>query len=195
MVVKNELKTIVSDIADALIEVEKGGIHCKPYCPGIGPCDENLLVKKIADKLNSKKYHKVSVDATGHPDMQIEGSWALEFKIVRPYNDNGKEADNWSVKLIHPYEGNKSMLGDCLKLLNLKLPLQEKKGVIALAFQPNDNPPETQVLPLIEVFELIAKKIMRIKLGPRITENRKNLIHPVHQQMIVYGWEVKGRST
>jgi len=42
---------------------------------------------------------------------------ALEFKIARPFGDNGKEAENWSVNLPHPYAGNVSVIGDCLKLL------------------------------------------------------------------------------
>src|SRR6058998_405930 len=33
-----------------------------------------------------------------------------------PFGDNGKEAENWSVNLLHPYEGNVSTIGDCCKL-------------------------------------------------------------------------------
>src|SRR5207302_10748286 len=34
----------------------------------------------------------------------------------RPFGDNGSLAENWSVNLLHLYEGNTSLLGDCLKI-------------------------------------------------------------------------------
>jgi hypothetical protein len=49
-------------------------------------------------------------------DLLITGAWALEFKLARSYGDNGKDEENWSVNLLHPYEGNTSASGNCLKL-------------------------------------------------------------------------------
>ena len=46
--------------------------------------------------------------------------WAVEFKIVRPFGDDGKVAENWSQNLLHPYEGNTSLIGDALKLIGRK---------------------------------------------------------------------------
>jgi len=46
----------------------------------------------------------------------IKGLWVIEVKIARPFGDNGKEAEAWSVNLLHPYAGNTSIIGDCLKL-------------------------------------------------------------------------------
>ena len=50
---------------------------------------------------------------TGRPCI---GPLALEIKLVRPFGDNGKPAENWSVNLLHPYAGNASAIGDCLRL-------------------------------------------------------------------------------
>ena len=75
-----------------------------------------------------------------------------------------------------------------MKLLRLGIP--EKKGVVAIGYE--HDPPRIPIQPLIQSFEILAEKIMKIELGPRETENRKNLIHPVHQQLTVYAWEVCG---
>lgn len=42
------------------------------------------------------------------PDVLVPNRWALEFKIVRPFGDNGIEAERWSQNLLHPYPGNVS---------------------------------------------------------------------------------------
>ncbi|MCG3201555.1 MAG: hypothetical protein NFCOHLIN_01425 [Gammaproteobacteria bacterium] len=51
------------------------------------------------------------------PDLLVPGEWAVELKVVRPFGDNGKPAEHWSENVLHPYAGNTSSLGDCLKLL------------------------------------------------------------------------------
>lgn len=67
-------------------------------------------------------------------------------------------------------------------------------GLAMDAFARAHEPPKIPIQPLIESFEILAEKIMNIELGPRETENRKNLVHPVHQQLTVYEWEVLGHT-
>jgi hypothetical protein len=182
------LKTVVSDIADSLVVIDSSGVPFRKFKQGVGPYGEPQLLKNISQILNSKNTYHGKVETRRTPDLLIKGSWALEFKIVRPFGDNGKEAENWSVNLIHPYVGNISAIGDCIKLLQLDVP--EKKAVIVIGYE--HDPPKIPIQPLIESFEILAEKIMEIKLGSRETENRKKLIHPVHQQLTVYAWEVLG---
>lgn len=87
------------------------------------------------------------------PDLLIPGLWQSEFKIARPFGDNGKLAEHWSENLLHPYPGNTSMLGDCLKL---KLsPGPERRAVVALGFEHN---PELVDLDILDrAFELLAR--------------------------------------
>jgi hypothetical protein len=47
---------------------------------------------------------------------------------------------------------------------------------------------------LIEAFELIAERVVAIRPGPRIEVRRARLIHPVHQCMRAFAWEVLGRT-
>jgi hypothetical protein len=182
------LKTLVSDIADSLVVIDSSGVPFRKFKQGVGPYGEPQLLKNIRQILNSKKLYQEKIETKRTPDLLIKDSWALEFKIVRPFGDNGKEAENWSVNLVHPYEGNVSALGDCIKLLRLGIP--EKKAVVVIGYE--HDPPRIPIQPLIESFEILAENIMKIELGPRETENRKNLIHPVHQQLTVYGWKVCG---
>jgi len=183
------LRTVVSDIADSLVKIDSSGIPFRKFKQGVGPYGEPQLLREISQILNSENNYREQVETRRTPDLLIKGSWALEFKIVRPFGDNGKEAEDWSVNLIHPYEGNVSTLGDCIKLLRLHVP--EKKAVVVIGYE--HDPPKIDVEPLIESFELLAEKIMKIKIGPRETENRKNLVHPVHQQLTVFAWEVLGK--
>jgi hypothetical protein len=67
------------------------------------------------------------------PDLLIEEHWALELKLARPFGDNGRAAENWSANLLHPYSGNTSLLGDCLKLKAMTR--SEQKGVIAIGYE------------------------------------------------------------
>ncbi|MGD0027365.1 MAG: hypothetical protein ABSC91_00310 [Candidatus Bathyarchaeia archaeon] len=75
-----------------------------------------------------------------------------------------------------------------MKLLKLNMP--ERKAVVAIGYE--HDPTQKPLAPLVDSFEILAERIMKIKLGPRETENRKNLLHPVHQQVTVYGREVCG---
>ncbi len=122
--------------------------------------------------------------------MSIDDEWALEFKIARPFNDNGRKAENWSVNLLHPYEGNESLLGDCCKLRSLSG--YTKKAVITIGYE--HDPAKIQLEPLFKSFELIASKVMGIRLSNRVEEIRKELVHPEHQVVHIVGWEVFGEG-
>jgi len=92
----------------------------KSFQPGVGPYGEPQLVKLIAAFLNGLSAYEGNPKSKRTPDLLVEGLWALEFKIARPSGDNGREAENWSVNLLHPYDGNVSVFGDCLKLAQWK---------------------------------------------------------------------------
>ena len=47
------------------------------------------------------------------------------------------------------------------------------------------DPPVIPLSVLVDSFELLSDQIMGIKLGYIVTENRKGLVHPVHQQLTV----------
>src|SRR6266853_2533360 len=93
------------------------------------------------------------------PDLLIPNEWAFEFKITRPYGDNDREAENWSVNLLHPYAGNVSTIGDCYKLARLDCP--ERRAVVVIGYE--HTPPKIALNPLIESFEAIVRKATHIK--------------------------------
>ncbi|HSH77531.1 MAG TPA: hypothetical protein VLA19_03255, partial [Herpetosiphonaceae bacterium] len=94
------------DVADYLKELDATKPVHKSFQPGIGPFGEPQLIKAIAVGLQSKGYR---CKTRQKPDLEIgTDDWAIEFKIARPFGDNGLEAENWSVNLLHPYPGNTS---------------------------------------------------------------------------------------
>jgi hypothetical protein len=98
------------------------------------------------------------------PDLLIAGQWAVEVKIARPFGDNGNEAENWSVNLLHPYAGNTSLLGDCLKLQSLTCP--EQKAVLAIGYEHEPSKLDLEVL--WASFEAIARNVLSLNLGTRV---------------------------
>lgn len=183
-----ELRQILDDIATALVVLDGSGKPCKNFQPGVGPYGEPQLIHFVAECLKQIKAYGV-VKTKRTPDLLISGQWAFEFKIARPFGDNGKEAENWSVNLLHPYEGNVSLIGDCLKLSRFEGP--ERRAVVVIGYE--HTPPRISLAPLLDAFEVIARMITQIDLGKRIQITRSSLCHPVHQQLLVVGWEVLGR--
>jgi len=124
------------------------------------------------------------------PDLLIPEEWAIEFRIARPYGDNGREAENWSVNLLHPYRGNTSTIGDCYKLAELKC--SERLAVAVIGYE--HCPPKIDLTPLINAFEVIADQVAGIALSKRVEIRHDGLINPVHQSIRVFAWEVISRA-
>ena len=181
-----ELEQIIDDVGLALSKIDQSGARFKQFQLGVGPYGEPQLVGAVANHLNVLPGYNRAVRTKRTPDLLIPGAWALEFKLARPFGDNGREAENWSVNLLHPYAGNVSLIGDCLKLQ--KLGGKERKGVVVIGYE--HTPPQIPLAPLIDSFELVATKVAGVRLGPRHQIIRLGLCHPVHQQALVAGWEV-----
>lgn len=182
-----ELHVFVKDFADALKAIDGGGATHKHFHSGVGPFGEADAVRVALKWLQSTAPSEYSQAVTKRlPDLLIPDKWAIEFKIIRPFGDNGKPAEHWSENILHPYPGNTSSLGDCLKLLDSGL--KERKAIVVFGFE--HSPAQVSLDPAVKAFELIASRIMNIKLGSRIEAMRKNLMHPVHQVVRVFGWEV-----
>ncbi len=181
-----ELNDVVGQIADALAEIDSSGVAFKQFRPGVGPYGEPQLVRAVANRLAALENYEGRVFTKRCPDLLIRDAWAIEVKLARPFGDNGKEAENWSVNLLHPYEGNVSVIGDCLKLQ--KLSLQERKAVVVIGY--THTPSRISLDPLLAAFELVAGEVLGIRLSPRVQATRGGLVHPVHQQLQVTGWEV-----
>lgn len=177
------INQLLREIADFLREFDSTRPVHKGFRPGIGPFGEPQIVKEIERGLNLK-----GLDARTQrtPDMSIGYEWAIEFKIARPFGDNGKEAEDWSVNLLHPYEGNVSLLGDCLKLKSL--PNYSRKAALVIGYE--HDPAKIPLEPLIKSFEIIASQVLDIHLSNCVEQIRKGLVHPEHQVVRVIGWEV-----
>jgi len=182
------LEVLVTQIASAIVHVDTSRIPFRMFQPGVGPYGEPQLVKQIAAYFNAVPGITQKVLTKRTPDMLVMDHWAVEFKIVRPFGDNGLEAENWSVNLLHPYKGNISTLGDCWKLNDLGC--TERKAVVVIGYE--HLPAKIDLTPLIDSFEVIAKHVAHLKLSDRIEVRREGLVHPVHQVVRIFAWEVLG---
>jgi hypothetical protein len=180
------LTNIVEATAEALVAIDTSGVPFRNFLPGVGPYGEPQLLSQVAAHLNRRLRCEGRICTKRTPDLLIPGEWALECKIARPFGDNGKPAENWSVNLLHPYAGNTSLLGDCVKLRALQA--NERKAAVVIGYE--HTPPQTSLAPLYASFEIIAANVMGIRLGERIQSIRAGLVHPVHQQLTVAAWEV-----
>ena len=179
-----QLSEIVSVVADILKDFDSERPVHKSFMPGIGPFGEPQLVIQIAQRLTRRG---ISASTHGTPaDMGVKDIWAIEFKIVRPFGNNDREAESWSQNLLHPYEGNTSLIGDAIKLSKIKT--HPKKGLFAIGFE--HDPPQIDLEPLFSSFELISKCIMDIPLGQRFEERRDGLVHPTHRVVRCVAWQL-----
>jgi hypothetical protein len=181
-----KLEDVIDNVLNSVIAIDSSRLPFKDFQPGVGPYGEPQLLKLIAQHLNQSPIYFSKVVTKRTPDLLIPNEWALEFKIARPFGDNGKEAEDWSVNLLHPYPGNVSTIGDCFKLRELKC--NEKLGVVVIGYE--HNPPKICLDPLVEAFEAIANHVLDIHLSPRIEKRREGLIHPIHQTVRIFTWEV-----
>src|SRR5215213_3812974 len=169
------LSDIVSDFADAFKAVDatrpRGSSRTRTYKPGIGPLTEadaiNRALQHLKESPRSSHYRDVSPrrypSSRQQCDLVIPGEWAIEFKLLRPFGDNGAEAEHWSENALHPYPGNVSSIGDSIKLIESGFP--ERKAVLIFGYE--HSPPLIDITTAIESFEVIAKQIVGIELGER----------------------------
>jgi hypothetical protein len=169
-----ELKKVVNDISAALVVVDRSGVPFKRFQPGVGPYGEPQLLAAVAEHLNTLPAYSRTVRTKRTPDLLIPGQWALEVKLTRPFGDNGKQAENWSVNLLHPDEGNVSLIGDCLKLRELCGP--ERKGVVVIGYE--HSPPQIALAPLLDAFELFVNEGSRRADWPSHPSRAVRLVSP-----------------
>ena len=194
------ISDIVSDLAVALKMVDETRPQGKAgsYRPGVGPLAEADAVSRALQHL--KERIRPSAYANAAPrwypnrrqkcDLVIPTRWAIEFKLIRPFGDNGVEAEHWSENVLHPYPGNTSSIGDCIKLAQSEFP--ERKAVVVFGYE--HTPPQIDLAVAVRSFEVIAEQVLGIQLSIRNSAEFGQLIHPVHQQGKVFGWEVLGMT-
>jgi hypothetical protein len=107
----------------------------------------------------------------------------IEVKMARFHGDNNKPDDTSLKDLLSPFDVDRSALTDCSKLAAAGGP--ERKAIVIYGFDAPGRPLGLA----IEAFETLAKRSVR--LGARITAPYSGLVHPVHQQGAVFGWEVQ----
>jgi hypothetical protein len=183
------MQQLVEDVAGAIREVDRSGVPFKQFQPGVGPYGEPQLVKLVTEHLAAKHGERYKgIKTCREPDVLVPGRWAIEFKIVRPFGDNGVEAEHWSQNLMHPYPGNVSAIGDAMKLMRREG--SEQKGLIVISYE--HEPPKVDVSRLVSAFEMVSRNLLELPLRERHTSIVSGCIHPVHQRATVYGWQLGG---
>jgi len=184
-----ELSDVVADIAQALVAIDSSHAPFKSFQPGVGPYGEPQLLRAVVQHMNTLPAYDGTARTQRTPDLLLPRRWSIEVKLARPFGDNGKEAENWSVNLLHPYEGSTSLIGDCLKLE--KLDGSERKAAVVVGYE--HTPPQIRLAPLLRAFEVVATDVVGLKISHRQQIVRTGLVHPVHQQLTVAAWELLGR--
>lgn len=155
---------IVGQFTSALkaVDSKKPQEEGKPYRSGIGPFTESGAIERALAELRTlggweeaRAEKSYPSDGRMHCDIHIPGEWAVEVKLLRPFGDSGREMKHWSENVLHPHEGNKSSVGDALKLSGSGF--SERKAIVIYGFE--HEPPEIPLETTIEAFELIAEEV------------------------------------
>ena len=169
------LSEVVSDFADAFKAVDEtrpqGSSRARTYRPGIGPLKEadavNRALQHLKEGTRSTRYRDASPkqypNSRQQCDLVIPEEWANEFKLLRPFGDNGAQAEHWSENALHPYPGNVSSIGDAIKLIESGFP--ERKAIVIFGYE--HSPPLIDITIAIESFEAIAKQVVGVELDAR----------------------------
>jgi hypothetical protein len=196
-----ELRTIVRDFARGLELADakrprgrsRGGR--RTYRPGIGPIAETIAVRLTLAEMAASNPERYSESGVSIPYPSIlrqrcdlcvgsppSWDWAIEVKVFRLLGDNGKPNDNMVMHIISPYARHHSALTDCAKLSVAGF--GGRLAILIYAFDDEQVPAE----PAIQAFESLASNL--VGLGARQTARFSDLIHPVHREGRVFGWEI-----
>lgn len=167
----------------------------RQYQAGIGPHGEDAAVALMLTELRQiAPYESVTCGQfLPYPDAPRQRcdiwlgdptEWVVEVKMARFKGDNGKQDDTALKDLLSPYESDRSALTDTVKLARSGFP--SRKAMLIYGFEFEDRPLE----PVIAAFEILAGD--RVKLGPRHRAAMGPLVHPVHSEGAVFGWEIGG---
>ena len=194
-----DLHQIVEDFAAALRQLDatrpvgRGlGKVPREFPPGIGPLSEAETIRRVLPLLTERDPSYLGAAPRRYPgtrstcDLVIPAAWSVEFKQIRPFGDNGVEAEHWSQNALHPYPGHVSALGDAMKLKASSM--TPRKAIIIFGYE--HDPPEISLDPVIGGFEILATSLLGITLGPRLHRRIGPLVHPVHQVGRVFAWEL-----
>jgi hypothetical protein len=189
------LEQIIHHLANALKAIDTTMPIEGNFQPGIGPHTEDhardMAIAYLRNQPNTAATYQnaCSVQYPGRRemcDLVIPEKWAIELKLLRPFGDNDREAEHWSNKIIHPYYGNKSAIGDMLKLLDSGFAC--RKAIILFAYEHSE--PKIDLEITLKTFEMIASACHQVILGQRIMEERRDLVHPTFAVLKVIGWEI-----
>lgn len=167
------------------------------YQPGIGPHAETLTTRLVVECLSaSKPAWKEYQLGVGYSDGSRQAcdlcvgpasarDWAVEIKMLRLMGDNGKTNDNILMHILSPYPAQRSALTDCEKLVDSTLANQ--KAIVIYGYDYPGWPMD----PVVDAFEVLARR--RVVLGNGIVYGFDDLVHPVHREGRVFGWQLLER--
>jgi hypothetical protein len=195
-----ELPEIVEHLARAFKAVDvaapRGRSKKGEYSPGIGPLAENDAVcralgwlKEVEPGLYENAGPRAYPGSRQTCDLVIPSYWAIECKLIRPFGNNGVEAEHWSENILHPYRGNVSAVGDAIKLVESGF--RERKAIAVFGYE--HVPAGIELDRAVRCFELICRDVLEIRLGQRYSSTFSDLIHPCHQCGKIFAWEVSSK--
>jgi hypothetical protein len=190
---------IVSDFAAALTSADARrpqwvSTSGRAYSPGIGPHPESRTIELVLDELAATRdEYKLARTAVPYPaaprlkcDLVIPDNWAIEVKMLRFLGDNGKPNDNILMHILSPYPAHRSALTDCTKLVESGF--KERRAILIYGYDYSTWPMD----PAIEAFLVLASS--RVELAEPSVASFDGLVHPVHAEGRVFGWEVRAQS-
>lgn len=194
-----EFVQFIRDFAAAMMRVDARRPRWRKYQPGIGPHTEKEIVRLVTEEIlssDSDAYNGIELEVdypeSGKCDVCLgsapQWDWAIEIKALRFMGDNGKPNDMILQHILSPYSMHRSALSDTEKLINSGFP--GRKAILIYGYDYPSKDPKTHLPmdPAIAAFELLAEQ--RVQLSKRVTAPLDNLVHPVHRQGRVFGWEI-----
>jgi hypothetical protein len=178
-------------VADGASPVAPPSRTGRTYQPGIGPHTEHDSVTlALAAWPQALPAFTRELPYPASPRTRCDlvfteaSGWAIELKMLRLMGDNGKLNDNMLMHILSPYPAHRSALTDIDKLLSSGF--AQRKAVVVFGY----DYPGWSMDPAIDAFRLLAGR--RAQLTECEPASYDELVHPVHQEGRVFGWELIG---
>lgn len=186
----NEEQLIASEFARILKQKDSEALAFKNYSPGVGSFDEIRLVNFFEENQSVEfrntlalkreiKYpnseERLDLIFTKNNDEVL----LVEFKLCRPFRNNGSFDEHFYKTIFSPYDNN-TLMTDILKLGSSSI--TGNKYIMFVYFEPSQH--SNTLLSLNRIISKIisdSKFYYGTKLEESATAHFTDLIHPIHQ--------------
>ena len=177
------MKDLVHCFADVIKQKDTERIKNGTFHAGIGSFEEEHHLDFLEEKLPSIQREIEYNESSEECDLKYNNNgkdYYIEFKLCRPYKNNGKIEEFFYKTIFSPFDKN-TLMTDVNKLFNSTFVGEKVIMFVYYEKAENENPLLTSNN-IIDKIITDAKLWYNINLRVLVRTSIENLVHPIHQR-------------